>query len=87
VESDRYLVIKRDNRSIHMIRLEHRNRLLVDEGEARNRGLYRLGRGYRRVSGIFGIRAEGDEVDYIHEGHDHRHHLLMPRRATCQYNI
>ena len=70
-----------------MIRREHRNRLLVDEGEAMSTRLYRLDRGYRRVSEIFGIRAEGDEVDCIHEGHDHRHHLLMPRRAVCQQNI
>jgi len=86
VESSRYLVIKRGNRSTHMIRLGRRNRLLVDEGEARNRGLYRLDRGCRRGFGIFEIPAEGDEVDCIHEERDHRHHLLMPRRATCQYN-
>ena len=69
-----------------MIRLEHRNRLLVDEGEARNRGLCRLDRGCRREFGIFGKRVEGDEVDYIRVGRDHRHRLLMPRRAVCQYN-
>jgi hypothetical protein len=85
VESSRYLVIKRGNRSIHMIHLVHRNRLLVDEGEAKSRGLYRLDRGCRRGFGISGIHVEGDEVDYIREGRDHRHHLLVPRHAIYQY--
>jgi hypothetical protein len=86
VESSRYLVIKRDNRSIHTNRLVRRNRLLVDEGEAKSRGLYRLDKGCRRGFGIFGIRVEGDEVGCIHGGRDHRHHLLVPRHATCQYS-
>ena len=85
MESSRYLVIKRGNRSIHTIRLVRRNRLLVDEGEAKSRGLYRLDKGYRRGSGIFGIRVEEDEVDCIREGRDHRHHLLVPRHANHQY--
>ena len=87
MESDRYLVVKRDSRSIHMIRLVRQSHLLVDEGEARNRGLCRLDRGCRREFGIFGIRVEGDEVDYIRVGRDHRHRLLMPRRAVYQHNI
>lgn len=85
--SSRYLVIKRGNRSIHTIRLGRRNRLLVDEGEAMSRGLYRRDKGYRRGSGKSGIRVEGGVVDYIHEVCDHRHHLLVPRRAVCQHNI
>jgi hypothetical protein len=68
-----------------MIRLVRRNRPLVGEGEATSIGLYRLDKGYRRGFGIFGIRVEGDEVDCTHEGRDHRHHLLVPRRATCQH--
>jgi len=87
VASNRYLVIERGNRSIHMNRLVRRNHLLVDEGEARNRGLYRLDRGCRRGSEISGTHVEGDEVDCIHEGRGHRHHLLVPRRAACQQNI
>jgi len=86
VESDRYLVVKRDSRNIHMIRLVRQSHLRVDEGEARNKGLYRLDKGCRREFGIFGIHVEGDEVDYIRVGHDRRHRLLMPRRAVCQYN-
>jgi hypothetical protein len=70
-----------------MNRLVRQNRLLVDEGEARNRGLYRLDKGCRRGFGIFGIRVEGDEVDCIREGRDHRHHLLVPRHAIYQQNI
>jgi hypothetical protein len=85
VESSRYLVIKRGNRSIHTIRLGRRNRPLVDEGEAKSRGLYRLDRGYRRGFGIFGIRVEGGGVDYIRGERDHRHHLLVPRHAIYQY--
>jgi hypothetical protein len=70
-----------------MIRLGRRNRLLVDEGEAKSRGLYQLDKGYRRGSGIFGIRVEGGVVGCIREGRDHRHHLLVPRRAVRQQNI
>jgi hypothetical protein len=87
VESSRYLVIKRGNRSIHTIRLARRNRLLVGGAGAKSRGLYRLDKGCRRGFGIFGIRVEGGVVGCIHGGRDHRHHLLVPRRAVRQQNI
>lgn len=84
MESDRYLEVKRDNHSIHMIRLVRRSRLLVVAGEATNRGLYRLDKDCPRVFGISGIHAEGDEVDCIREEHDHKRRLLVLLRAACQ---